>query len=218
MDTSITGATIQLTRRIWLTDTIFELEFLKPDRFAWRPGQHIRFRFEEADRDYTPVSRPHDARIRICVKKTGRGRFSDYLSRCPEGERFKISGPHGHFLYHPSDTTAVFVGTGTGVAPFAAYAANGVSGFILLQGAKNSRELIYREMLEPNSRQYVPCISRTPDDDSVFHGRVTDFLNTRLGPGTYRFYLCGRREMIGDAMDIIDDKFPESKVFTERFT
>jgi hypothetical protein len=47
---------------------------------------------------------------------------------------------------------------------------------------------------------------------------VTDFLDTKLGPSTYRFYLCGRREMIGDAMDIIDDKFPESKVFTERFT
>ena len=218
MDTSITGATIQLTRRVWLTDAIFELEFLKPDRFAWRPGQHIRFRFKEADRDYTPVSRPGDSQIKICVRKTGPGRFSDYLSRCPEGQRFEISGPHGHFLYHPSEITAVFVGTGTGVAPFAAYALSGVSGFILLQGARSLDGLIYRELLAQNSREYVPCVSRMPDAAPVFHGRVTDYLSTRLGPGTYSFYLCGRREMIGDAMDIIDDKFPDAKVFTERFT
>ena len=51
-----------------------------------------------------------------------------------------------------------------------------------------------------------------------FPGRVTEFLETKLGPGTYCFYLCGRREMIGDTMEIIDDKFPEAKVFTEQFT
>jgi NAD(P)H-flavin reductase len=210
--------TIRLTRRIWLTDSIFELEFLRPDRFAWRPGQHIRFRFDETERDYTPVSRPGDARIRICVRKTSRGRFSDYLSRCPEGKHFEISGPHGHFLYHPSETMAVFVGTGTGVAPFAAFAASGVSGFILLQGARTQDGLIYRELLAQNSWKYVPCISRAPVSGPVFHGRVTDFLKTRLRTATYRFYLCGRREMIVDAMDIIDDKFPDAKVFTERFT
>ena len=218
MDTSNITVTIQLTRRIWLTDTIFELEFLKPDRFEWRPGQHIRFRYEDADRDYTPVSRPGGSRITICVRKTGRGRFSDYLSRCRKGHRFQISGPHGHFLYHPSGTTAVFVGTGTGVAPFAAYAESGVSGFILLQGAGTDNGLIYRELLSQKSRLYVPCISRTTALNEVFNGRVTDFLQTRLDPGRYRFYLCGRHEMIIDAMAIIDNRFPDAKVFTERFT
>ncbi len=209
---------IQLIRRTWLTDTIFELEFTKPDRLAWLPGQHIRFDFEDTDRDYTPVFPAGDSCIRICVRKTGRSRFSDYLSRCPEGKHFKISGPHGHFLYHPSGTMAVFVGTGTGVAPFAAYAASGVSGFILLQGARTLDELIYRNLLEPNSRQYVPCISRAADAGPVFHGRVTDFLKTRLPKGKYRFYLCGKSEMIQDAIEIVDDKFSESRIFFERFT
>ncbi|WP_024334894.1 ferredoxin--NADP reductase [Desulfotignum balticum] len=209
---------IQLTRRMWLTDTVFELAFTKPNRLTWLPGQHIRFDFAGADRDYTPVSLPGDPLIRICVRKTGQGRFSDHLSRCPEGERFKISGPHGHFLYHPGETLDVFVGTGTGVAPFVAYASSGVSGFILLQGAKTFDELIYRNLLEPNSRQYVPCISRAPDAGPVFHGRVTDFLKNRLPPDYYQFYLCGREEMIQDAMNIIDDKFSDAKVFFERFT
>ena len=209
---------IQLTRRMWLTDTIFELAFTKPDRLAWLPGQHIRFDFEGTDKDYTPVSLAGDPRIRICVRKTGQGRFSDYLSRCPEGARFKISGPHGHFLYHPYETLDVFVGTGTGVAPFAAFAESGVSGFILLQGAQTLDELIYRELLEPNSRQYVPCISRAAAAGSVFPGRVTDFLKNRLPPGNYQFYLCGRSEMIQDAMNIIDDKFSDARVFFERFT
>jgi benzoate/toluate 1,2-dioxygenase reductase component len=111
----------------------------------------------------------------------------------------------------------VFVGTGTGVAPFVAFARSGVSGFILLQGAKKPDDVIYRELLAPNSRQYVACISRAAESGPFFHGRVTDFLTERLQPGTYQFFLSGRQEMILDAMEIIDDRFKDSKVFTERF-
>jgi benzoate/toluate 1,2-dioxygenase reductase component len=210
-------STIQLIHRRWLSDTIFELTFTKPAGFGFAPGQHIRFFFDKADRDYTPVSLDTDARIRICVRKTGRGRFSDHLSRCPDGERFDISGPHGYFLYQASDRPDVFVGTGTGVAPFVAFARSGVSDYIFLQGAKNPDDVIYRELLEPFSRQYAACISRASGSGPFFHGRVTDFLAERLQPGTYQFFLSGRQDMILDAMEIIDDRFKDSKVFTERF-
>ena len=209
--------TIALTCRKWLSDTIFELTFTQPAGLAFSPGQHIRFYFDGTDRDYTPVSLATGSSIRICVKKTGRCRFSDYLSRCPEGEPFDISGPHGYFLYQASGRPDVFVGTGTGVAPFAASVRAGVKGFILLQGAKTPDDLIYRELLEPGSRQYVPCLSRAADAGPVFHGRVTDFLKESLPPGAYQFFLSGRLEMILDAMDIIDRRFKDSKVFTERF-
>ncbi|MFU8768442.1 MAG: ferredoxin--NADP reductase [Desulfotignum sp.] len=209
--------TIQLIHRRWLSDTIFELTFTKPAGFGLSSGQYIRFFFDKVDRDYTPVSLASDSSIRICVRKTGRGRFSDFLSRCPEGERFEISGPHGYFFYQASDRSDVFVGTGTGVAPFVAFARSGVSDYILLQGAKNPDDVIYRELLAPNSRQYVACISRAAGSGPFFHGRVTDFLADRLQPGTYQFFLSGRQDMILDAMEIIDDRFKDSKVFTERF-
>jgi ferredoxin-NADP reductase len=47
--------------------------------------------------------------------------------------------------------------------------------------------------------------------------RVTDFLEQKLSPGSYDFYLCGRGEMVRDATHIIDRRFPGARVFSELF-
>lgn len=214
------GYSTQLTQRIWLTEEVFELAFTRPDGLNFLPGQHICFNHDGEDRDYTPVSAGTDETIRICVKQVPDPNFSGRLATCPVGETFDISGPRGLFIHQPSDLTDVFVGTGTGVAPFAAYARSGVSGYMLLQGVRQPDQLIYGELLKKNSATYVPCLSSPSQNipDQGFHGRVTDYLETRLPAGVYQFYLCGRREMILDATDIIDERFPDSRVFAERFT
>ena len=217
---------IELIHRRWLTDEVFELEFTRTEGFDFQPGQHIRFHHESIERDYTPISTSGDDGIRICVKRNASkmsdgDSFSTYLSICQIGEKFKISGPYGHFLYHPAKQLEdVFIGTGTGVAPFVAFTDSGVFADIMLQGARNSDQLIYRDLLSRQSHQYVPCFSDIGGGRSSagFSGRVTDYLENRLSAGKYHFYLCGKREMILDAMEIIDDRFPDSRVFTERFT
>lgn len=210
--------TVELLRRTWLSEDIFELEFTRPEGLAYEPGHHIRFCRDGTDRDYTPVSVAEDPVLRICVKTVRHPRFTARLSQCPEGERFEISGPHGHFLYQPSDLPAVFVATGTGIAPFAAFARAGGTGYILLHGARNRSGLVYPELFRAGARKYLPCLSREDPPGSGFGGRVTAYLETRLPQGTYQFYLCGRREMIRDATEIIDERFPDSRIFTERFT
>ena len=108
--------------------------------------------------------------------------------------------------------------TGTGIAPFAAYARSGVRGYTMLHGAKMASKLAYRDMLSAGSKAYIPCLSRAGKDGPWFNGRVTDYLEKSLPQGRYQFYLCGHREMILDATDIIDERFPDSRIFTERFT
>ena len=209
---------VELISRRWLTEQVFELVFTRPEGLDYEPGHHIRFCHGGTDRDYTPVSIATDDTLRICVKKVRHPKFTAHLSQCPEGEAFELTGPHGHFLYHPSEIPAVFVATGTGIAPFAAYARSGVTGYTMLQGATTASELVYRDLLEAGSKTFIPCLSRDENDGQGFNGRVTEYLDTRLPEGKYHFYLCGRREMIGDAMDIIDERFPDSRIFTERFT
>ena len=207
---------IELVRKKQLTSHVVELGFRRPAALTYRPGQHIRLHHGNISRDYTPVSLPGEEIVRICVSPVAR--FSAYLSGCDTGAQFKASGPYGHFTYRPSDRPAVFIGTGTGVAPFAAFVRSGIFCDLILHGGRQTEDLIYQNTLKTGCRTYIPCITRAAADNTSFQGRVTDYLASRLSPDPYQFYLCGRREMILDAMDIIDERFPDARVFTERFT
>jgi NAD(P)H-flavin reductase len=90
----------------------------------------------------------------------------------------------------------------------------------MLHGVRHADDLYYRALLESSAAQFVPCLtgpapSALPSD--TYKGRVTAYLRTRLITGEYDFYLAGRREMIADAMAIVDDRFPTSRVYTEIF-
>lgn len=55
------------------------------------------------------------------------------------------------------------------------------------------------------------------ESGKIHEGTVTDYLARRLPRDRYDFYLCGRSEMIRDAILVIDDRFPGSLVYTETF-
>ena len=95
---------------------------------------------------------------------------------------------------------------------------SGAAGVTLLQGAKSSTELYYQSLFQHAVERYVPCLSETGDySDDYFCGRVTDYLQTRLSPGIYDFYLCGRREMIRDVTFLVDELFTGSYIYSEIF-
>ena len=90
---------------------------------------------------------------------------------------------------------------------------------LLLHGVSTPDQLIYRHLLEPCLRAYLPCISSPFDArgslKGAFAGRVTTYLETMLAPDAYDFYLCGQRVMIKEVTALIDDRFDGSRVFIE---
>jgi NAD(P)H-flavin reductase len=98
-------------------------------------------------------------------------------------------------------------------------ARSGITGFMLLHGVRSDKECHYKALFMQSARTYMPCISGTPSSrvKTSFNGRVTDYIERRLQPGVYDFYLCGRREMIRDVLWLVDDRFPGSLVYTETF-
>jgi hypothetical protein len=83
-------------------------------------------------------------------------------------------------------------------------------------------QLVYRDVLASRLRDYVPCVSKARGAEDGpprggYAGRVTDYLNEKLAPGVYDFYLCGQRSMIQDATVIIDRRFPDSRLFSEAY-
>jgi ferredoxin-NADP reductase len=159
--------------------------------------------------------------IDFCIAVVEGGRFSAAIQTADTGTRFQLSGPRGHFVFQGPLNPAVFVATGTGVAPFVAFCRSGVGAAFLLHGVGSPDRLIYRDILQPAVDNYVPCISRPAEAKGnrkrAFPGRVTHYLEQQLKTGTYDFYLCGRRAMIRDATAIIDQRFGDSRLFIETY-
>lgn len=204
--------------RNWLADKTFELVCGRPPALVFTAGQKIRIESPDGPREYSIASAPGEKTLRLCIRKIEGGRVSARLGSLPIGSELTFSGPFGYFTYRPTGRQAVFVATGTGIAPFAAMNRSGVRDYILLHGVRRSSELYYRGELESIARRYIPCISEiTEPRQNLYAGRVTDFLESDLPPAAYDFYLCGSGAMINDVILLIDDRFDASRAFTEKF-
>lgn len=211
--------------RRWLSQDTFELRLNRPPEFSFTPGQFIRFIASgEAgavqERDYSLISLPSDPEIALLVRDTGTGGFSSFLGAAKPGTSLRFTGPHGYFTYRRTGRPAVFVATGTGLAPFVSMARSGAAGFLLLHGVRAASDLYYESLFRIHPCRYVPCLSGAGAADARpggFPGRVTAYLEGRIPPGEYDFYLCGRGEMIREATLLIDERFPGSRVYSEMF-
>lgn len=213
--------TAVLLERRWRAPGILELRLHLPAGFSFMPGQFLRFVMGGYQRDYTIVSDTQAESIELCIAMVDGGRFSGEILNTDIGSELPVSGPHGHFIYQGGGNPAVFVATGTGVAPFVAFCRSGVCDALLLHGVSTPDQLIYRELLQTMLSGYTPCLTQPSDNDGgladAHPGRVTHYLEQRLRPGVYDFYLCGRRTMIRDATAIIDRQFGDSRLFIETY-
>jgi ferredoxin-NADP reductase len=205
----------------YLSAATYEASVTRPKNFSFLPGQRVRFSAKTIHRDYTIVSGPQEDIISLCIRHVRDGKFSGVIASASPGTQFTFTGPHGYFRYFPSEDQAVFIATGTGIAPFVSFVHDHVSDFILLHGITDPSEQYYKEKFTSAASLYIPCFSSgQPDQQNTtacFHGRVTRYLETELPSGKYHFYLCGSAGMIADSLPIIDERFPESKVFIESY-
>ena len=196
-----------------------EIRVTRPPGFTFQAGQRLRIHHQGIQRDYSLASAPADPDLTILVKPFDTGAMTPWLCRLPEGEFLTISGAYGHFLFQPSAQPPVFAATGTGIAPFRAMAAAGVSGFLMLHGLRRPADQMCGDTLPSAARKYIPCVSGSPpdEDDNAFHGRVTEYLSAHIPERPCDFYLCGRQDMIRDMIHIIDRDCPGSRIYTEAF-
>ena len=211
--------TSRIIHRKWLTKDTFTLALERPPNFQYLAGQRIRLLAAGKNRDYSVIPGASKNQLTLLIRSVDNGVVSTHLSRCPLGTTLDFSGPGGHFIYRPSSRPAVFVATGTGIAPFAAMCRTGVKGFVILHGVRNADDLYFRGLVEPAAVRYIPCLTGEAPSLScdAFPGRVTTYLQHQLPAGEYDFYLAGRREMIAAVIDIVDNRFPASRVYSEIF-
>lgn len=216
-DTIQTAEVLQLR---WLSDNAFEIELTRPPALEFVPGQSVCLIHESHERYYSIISTPEDSTLTLCVHHVPRGRLAPALAAAEIGASFPITGPHGYFTFIPSGRTPVFVATGTGIAPFVSMGRCAVADFILLHEVESATDFYYQDLFRKIAASYTPCLAAPAvagSSPGIFHGSAADFINKRLAPGSYDFYLCGKREMTSQVTLLVDEQFPGSNVFREVF-
>ena len=208
----------KLLKRRWLSKKTLEIRLAKPPLFDFQPGQRLSLIYGTVERDYSMVSTPADTDLVLCIRSVPEGLLSPRLSKIALGAQLQFNGPHGYFRFQPSSRPAIFVATGTGLAPFCSMVNSGITDITLLHGVTLADDLYYGDFLSSTVKNYVPCLSN-PDETSVDHfsGKVTDYIQTNVTPKAYDFYLCGRREMIHDVTMLVDEMFEGSLIYTETY-
>ncbi len=212
---------VELLKRRWLSQKAFEIELSRPPSFEFKAGQTIILIHKSIKRYYSLLSTPNDPNLTLCVHHLPKGRLSSVLAGAEIGFQLKLTGPHGYFTFKPSIRMPVFIATGTGIAPFVSFARSGITDFVLFHQAISADELYYQSYFHKITPKYFPCLSEAPVTESsfpnLFGGKISECIGKNLRSGSYDFYLCGEREMIRDATLLVDEIYPESRVYTEVF-
>ncbi|WP_027260007.1 2Fe-2S iron-sulfur cluster-binding protein [Leisingera aquimarina] len=105
---------------------MFDVPEILRETFAWRPGQHLSFRFvvegEEQRRSYSISSSPFTGDpLRITVKRVKGGIVSNHINEnVKKGDVIDVMPPFGGFCLDPAQgarRTHYFFGAGSGITP-----------------------------------------------------------------------------------------------------
>ncbi len=167
-------------------------------------------------REYSVYSGENDDYIEVLVREVEGGKVSGRLKKLKPGTEIEVEGPFGFFKFNPEKFASqnfLFVATGTGISPFHSFVKTYTSlDYKLIHGVRYSEEAY--DHADFDSEKIILCTSG--DANGNFHGRVTDYLNTKeIDSGTHCF-LCGNNEMISDVFDVLTVKgIPVSSIYTE---
>jgi ferredoxin-NADP reductase len=216
-----------LTLKKQLTHDVIELHFEPKTPFDFDPGQFISIYVPGAGpggrdlrRAYSIASAPELMRenrsvLELCVKIVEGGPGTQYLNKMAIGDTLKGMAPYGDFIYKTkAGKHAMFISTGTGIAPFRAmvysqvYAKHKPLSTTLLFGARDVRDLLYVEELNHamGPTHFVKTLSKTKDEFEGFRGRVTDWMRHHSDKIHWKetdFYICGNGAMIDEVKRIL---------------
>ncbi len=168
---------------------------------------------KEITRAYSIASPRGGNRFELCLNRVPEGIVSNILFDLKPGDEVDMNEPLGYFtLRHPGHR-AVFVATGTGIAPFRSMLLDHLPKtqphITLLFGVRHEQGLLYREELERLAAQYenfrfMPTITRPTESWKGRTGRVQAHLDEALAlrmPDDLNMidvYVCGLKEMVDD--------------------
>ena len=215
----------------------FEFEVPGVQTFDFTPGQFIsvvdREQGKEVTRAYSIASPRGGNRFELCLNRVPDGIVSRWLFGLRPGDEVDMHEPLGYFtLRHPGHR-AVFVATGTGIAPFRSMLLDHVPRIqphiTLLFGVRYEEGLLYRGEFEELAREYpnfrfIPTVTRPTEAWKGRTGRVQSHLDEALALrmpeelATTDVYICGLKEMVDDVRRELKQRgFDRKQIIYEKY-
>ena len=211
----------------------FVFEALDEERFAFTPGQFVslvhRFEDREVTRAYSIASAPDGNRFELCLNRVKEGVMSPWLFAMNPGDTIDMSGPLGYFVLRNPDRDALFVATGTGIAPIrsilqANFNSARPAQLTLLFGVRYPESILYRGEFEtmaclwPGFR-FWPTVTRPGEKWMGLRGRVQQHLLEAIGDRRdIDIYICGLREMVDDVRTVLKCVgFDRKQIIVEKY-
>jgi len=211
----------------------FVFEAADTDRFAFTPGQFVslvhQFEGREVTRAYSIASAPSGNRFELCLNRVKEGIFSPWLFAMNPGDTVEMTGPLGYFVLRNPARDALFVATGTGIAPIRSILQANLSAppparITLLFGVRYPSGILYRAEFDTMAAlwpgfRFQPTVTR-PDD--AWHGRtgrVQQHLLEAVGDRRdIDVYICGLREMVDDVRTVLKCVgFDRKQIIVEKY-
>ncbi len=218
--------TARVTKRQDLTDDLWKI-WLSPEKpFNFKPGQYCTIGAGGLERPYSIVSAPHEKEIEIFIELVPipSGNLTPILYSMhpdfPDSEVTLRPRAKGIFLFKPTYTHHVMVGTVTGIAPYismlrslnAEENAMENYSFHILEGASYKDEFGYEEELKDMADKkenvhFIPSVSRPNEKRNKgwqgANGRVNTLVEgyvraQNLPVNETAIYACGHPKMIED--------------------
>lgn len=199
-----------------LSENIYLFGFKRT--FEFEAGQVIGIALQENGprRLYSICSGDKEPEIKILYNVIDDGYLTPRLSDLETGDTIWITEPRGEFTC--SREPAVWIATGTGIAPFYSMLRSGLArDKTLIHGNRFLEQFhFYYEFHAELGEAYVRCCTQE-HDQGVYPGRVTAYLEElpALNP-SLKYYLCGKAEMVVETRDILISKgIPFDRIISE---
>jgi ferredoxin-NADP reductase len=215
----------------------FDFEVPGREELAFTPGQFVSV-LEKADgkeitRAYSIASPRRGNQFALCLNRVPDGLFSSYLFTLRPGEEVEMHEPLGYFTLRHPERHAVFVATGTGIAPFRSMLLDHLPKtqpkITLLFGTRYEHGLLYREDMERLEKEFpsfrfLPTLTCPSESWKGRAGRVQQHLDEALAlrspedMANVDVYVCGLKEMVDDVRQELKKRgFDRQQIIFEKY-
>jgi NAD(P)H-flavin reductase len=217
--------TTTCTQNKKLCHDVWELKFAMPEgeKFIFKAGQFVLWDVPLCDhpediqpRAYSIASPPREENeLTFVIRYKQDGRCSKWIDEVLKvGDQVRMQGPLGNFtLNTETDKDYIFVGTGTGIAPYMSHLKYALQDqkdtrpMHLFFGVRHEEDLFWVDEFKALDDQYENftmhlSISQPSDAWDGLKGRVTDIMPTVITDfSRVNAYICGNPAMVKDVKE-----------------